>query len=448
MTAKSRRLTAWYSALVGLAAIGLQPAWAEEAKTPPLVPAGVTLIEVVRELEFSAAKVLWTRPGDASGRTLFVSAADRENQSACVDACAQEFPPLLAAKGAAPVGDWSLVRRADGQTQWAYQGRPLYVWSKEEVAGEVATNVGLTETANSKLAQKAAKIGSLLPPKGWEVARIEAPRSLVLPDGIDASLVSAAQAIVLTDFEGYTLYTFGGDIRKDDDSCAGKACAARWLPVSAPALAFDRGEFSVVTRKDGTRQWAFRGQPLYRYTGDLLPGDVRGAAVDPKWQPALLRQAFRPANVTITRLEGYGDVLAANGLTLYTGSAFEKVWGGRNLRDTFKNAYYKGKKLGTQACPDAECLKTWKPFVAPADATSNGFWEVIVRADGTRQWAYKGFALYTYVGDKHPGDHFGQATYAFAGLEGSREEIERSMMLAEITGAQGGAGVYWNIAKP
>ena len=34
--------------------------------------------------------------------------------------------------------------------QWAYQSRPLYTWSQEEEPGEVATNVGLTETAKSE----------------------------------------------------------------------------------------------------------------------------------------------------------------------------------------------------------------------------------------------------------------------------------------------------------
>src|SRR5687767_5342612 len=76
----------------------------------PTTPEGVTLIEVTRELALSQPEYLWSRPGDAAGRTLFVSNADAPGLAKCVDACAKEFPPLLAAAGAKGFGDWSLVR--------------------------------------------------------------------------------------------------------------------------------------------------------------------------------------------------------------------------------------------------------------------------------------------------------------------------------------------------
>lgn len=55
---------------------------------------------------------------------------------------------------------------------------------------------------------------------------------------------------------------------------------------------------------------------------------------------------FLPARVGVTSFEGYGDALTLDGMTLYGGYAFEKRWGGRNLRDTFTNVYSKGKKWG------------------------------------------------------------------------------------------------------
>ena len=64
--------------------------------------------------------------------------------------------------------------------------------------------------------------------------------------------------------------------------------------------------------------------------------------------------------------------------------------------------------MGGDACADDECLKIWRPFRASADAKSNGFWEVITRHDGIKQWAYKGYALYTYAGDKAPGQNRGK----------------------------------------
>src|SRR4051812_16142520 len=90
---------------------------------PPTVPQGVTTIEVVRELMASAARVLWRRPGGADGRTLMAPDKDARGVSKCVDACATEFPPLIALSGAKPFGDWTLTKRDDGRQQWAYQGR-------------------------------------------------------------------------------------------------------------------------------------------------------------------------------------------------------------------------------------------------------------------------------------------------------------------------------------
>ncbi|MBM3778160.1 MAG: hypothetical protein FJW23_07955 [Acidimicrobiia bacterium] len=417
---------------------------------PPMVPPGITLIEVVRELPSSSDDVLWFRPGDTDGHTLMVSDADRPGVSNCTAACLDEFPPLLASPDAEPVGDWSLVARSDGSRQWAYQSRPLYRWAREQDPGEVATNVGLTETANSKrdtTGGGGAKAGDLMPPEGWSVARFRPGAVVPSPSGLQVQVVSSAQAAVLTDFEGLTLYAFNGDAAADPQ-CSVNGCEMRWLPVDAPAIAVNVGDFSVVTRADGSKQWAYKGRPLYRYRDDLLPGDATGVGVDERWAPAALSVGFMPEGVTVTHLSGYGDALALNGRTLYQSFAFEKYWGGRNLRASFKNAYYKGKRLGSRACLSQECQETWRPFLAPADAVPNGFWEPIERADGTKQWAYKGYALYTYAGDTAPGDHYGQATYDFAKLEGTPAEIEHAEMLAAVTGASSGAGVYWSVAKP
>ena len=423
-------------------------ALAEQRPAPPTVPPGVTLVEVVRELQASSAQVLWTRLGDEEGRTLLFGEDGETGGASCVDACAAEFPPLLAPAGAAPFADWSPLPRGDGRLQWAYQSRPLHTWSREEEPGEVATNVGLAETANLKLAERPEAAGALMPPPGWRVARFEPDRSIPMPDGIDAKLVLSAQAVVLTDFDGFTLYAFDGDAASDGQTCSDTGCEMHWLPVAAPALALDVGDFSVVSRVDGSRQWAYRGRPLYRYPGDLLPGDAHGRAADARWRMAALTESFRPPRVAVTALEGYGDALSLDGMTLYSGSAFQKYWGGRNLRDSFKNAWHRGKRLGGDACADEECLQLWRPFPAPGDARSTGFWEVIARRDGTRQWAYKGYALYTYADDEAPGQNRGQATYTFAKLDGSPGDIERAVWLAELGETYGGAGVYWNVAKP
>jgi predicted lipoprotein with Yx(FWY)xxD motif len=432
------------AALVGVARVSTAP----NAGAPlPLVPAGVTVVEVVRELSTSSAQFLWARPGDAEGRTLLMSEADKPGISNCMGECAKEYPPLLALAGSKAFGEWTLIKRAEGM-QWAYQSHPLYTWVKEQEPSELGTNVGLTETANLKLAENPARAGSLMPQKGWSVARLNVTAGYTMPAGIEVALIPSALGVALTDFNGRTLYTFSGDVKLDNQTCSDKGCQSRWIPVVAPEIGSAVSDFSIVTRADGSRQWAYKQQGLYRFAGDLLAGDVHGAGADPKFKPAMLMEAFRPADVSVAFLEGYGDSLIYKGKTLYVSTAFQKYWGGRNLRDSFKIAYVKGKRLGTNGCVDEECLKTWRPFTAPADAKPNGFFEPLARPDGTKQWAYKGYALYTYAGDEAAGEHNGQATYAFAKLEGTPEDMKRAQMLENITRAGGGAGVYWNVAKP
>ena len=413
----------------------------------PTTPQGVTLIEVMRELPTSQPEILWIALGSDKGQTLLINDKDPPGVSNCLGKCASEFQPVVAATGAAVSGDWSVVQRSDGVLQWAYQSKPLYSWSAEKTPAEVATNVGLTETATAKFAENAVVAGSLLPPEGWQVARFKPAKSTKLPDGVDVRLIGSAQAVALTDAQGLTLYGFSGEVQTDKQACAAPGCENRWRPLTAAALAAGKGDFSVVGRADGTKQWAFKGRPLYTYGGDNLPGDALGAGVDPRWTVAVLTENFLPARVGVTSFEGYGDALTLDGMTLYGGYAFEKRWGGRNLRDTFTNVYSKGKKLGAAACADQVCIKSWKPFMAPADAQPNGFWEPIKRPDGTSQWAYKGYALYTFAGDKVPGEYNGQATYDFATAEGGRVDYKRVSSLQEISRAAV-AGVYWNIAKP
>jgi len=437
----SKTIAAFTVAALSMTAL---PALAASAALPQTTPTGVTLVEVVRELPLSQPEFLWLRPGDAEGRTLFVSDKDAPGIANCVDECSKEFPPLAVLPGARAFGDWSIVKRSDGTQQWAYKSQPLYSWNLETIPGDVATTVAVTEVANSKLAENAVKLGTLTPPDGWSVARFKPSITATLPDGIDARVVPSAQGLTLTDFDGRTLYAFDGDAKRDNQVCASSACSITWIAVSAPALAANVGDFTIVTRNDGTRQWAYKNKPLYRYKTDKLAGDANGIGVDKKWTVALLSESYRPAGVTIEERIGYGDTLTFKGKTLYTGIAYEARWGGRNLRDNYRNAYYRGKKLGGGTCSSAECLKAWQPFRPADNAVSNGFWEVITRDDGTKQWAYKGYALYTFAGDKNPGDMNGNDTYDII-ADGSEDSFKRASLLVEVNGR---AGVYWHTAKP
>jgi predicted lipoprotein with Yx(FWY)xxD motif len=46
------------------------------------------------------------------------------------------------------------------------------------------------------------------------------------------------------------------------------------------------GDYSIVTRDDGKKQWAFKGKPLYYWVKDQKPGDQTGQGVNNVWQVA------------------------------------------------------------------------------------------------------------------------------------------------------------------
>lgn len=54
----------------------------------------------------------------------------------CNGPCAQNWPPLAAGAGESAGGDWSIVMRQDGSLQWAYKGKPLYRWIKDQKPGD------------------------------------------------------------------------------------------------------------------------------------------------------------------------------------------------------------------------------------------------------------------------------------------------------------------------
>lgn len=73
---------------------------------------------------------------DAKGMALYTFDKDKDGKSACNGPCAHFWPPFSAAAGASAAGDWTVITREDGSTQWAYKGHPLYVYSKDGKPGD------------------------------------------------------------------------------------------------------------------------------------------------------------------------------------------------------------------------------------------------------------------------------------------------------------------------
>ena len=95
---------------------------------------------------------------------------------------------------------------------------------------------------------------------------------------------------MMTDwYEHKTLYTYDKDSTNPPQStCTSAYCSWQWpafrpLPGDSP-----RGDFTVIKREDGTLQWAYKGKPLYFYTGDQNTGDKTGDGRNGVWHVAVM----------------------------------------------------------------------------------------------------------------------------------------------------------------
>ncbi len=56
---------------------------------------------------------------------------------------------------------------------------------------------------------------------------------------------------------------------------------------------------------------------------------------------------------------------------------------------------------------NGDCAVKWPPLIASEQSRPNGEFGIIMRADGSLQWAYKGMPLYTWFKDAAAGDTTG-----------------------------------------
>jgi predicted lipoprotein with Yx(FWY)xxD motif len=82
----------------------------------------------------------------------------------------------------------------------------------------------------------------------------------------------------------HTLYTFDRDT-PGKSACVAQ-CAVNWPPLLAPADAKAAGDWTLVTRDDGRKQWAYKGKPLYAWSKDARPGDRTGDGFNNLWRVA------------------------------------------------------------------------------------------------------------------------------------------------------------------
>ncbi len=91
-----------------------------------------------------------------------------------------------------------------------------------------------------------------------------------------AKVAETGKGKTLVDAKGMTLYTFDKD-STGKSACNGQ-CATNWPPLMASS-ASGPANWTVVTRDDGAKQWAYMGKPLYTWAKDSKPGDTTGDGV-------------------------------------------------------------------------------------------------------------------------------------------------------------------------
>lgn len=198
----------------------------------------------------------------AGGRTLYIFTKDTPGMSNCAGPCAVNWPPLLATtlpkRPAGLTGRLTLVERADGTRQVAYDGQPLYYWKGDVKAGD-STGQGAQNVWFVANAGPSAQIGR-----------------------------AGALGRVLTGPNGLTLYTFAKD-GPGVSNCTGP-CESNWPPLLVSHLPSAgiavRGKLGTLVRADGRVQVTYGGQPLYFWKGDLRVGDATGQGVMNAWTVA------------------------------------------------------------------------------------------------------------------------------------------------------------------
>jgi predicted lipoprotein with Yx(FWY)xxD motif len=223
-------------------------------------------------------------------------------------------------------------------------------------------------------------------------ASLSAP--LIAPPGVTfqqtrtggSPIQAPAISTVLADRDGKPLYVYAQD-QSGNSSCL-DSCAAVHPPFVADTGAQPQGDWSIIARQDGVRQWALRGSPVYR-----APASGHSAADADSWRtiPLDLGGEFRrPVGIGLRAID------AAAGLVLI------------DRRGSPLYAFAGDAWADKSACLSETCPRRWKPLTAPQLGQPVGEFSVVSH-NGIHQWAYQGRPLFTFEGDLDPGEVAGAA---------------------------------------
>ena len=318
--------------------------------------------------------------------------------------CTDLFPPVLAAPDAKPVGKWTIIDRKDGKKQWAYDEQALYTSIKDHQPGDVMAGTTRRFGLDSPAFRVPAKPPTRVPP-GFAVETTSVGR-------------------LLTTDKDFSVYAYEKDT-PEKSMCEG-ACTQTWKPVLAPQLARAQGEWTLVERSPGVKQWAFRGKPLYTYVLDTRQWSFEGSDV-PGWSNVFVQRAPSPPPGFTVQDTLQGQTLAdARGMTIYVYVCADDSIDQLSCDHPDDTQVYRLAMCGGGDA--AECLKHWPYVLAEpgAQATSRS-WTIVQidpktghraapgQSDALSVWAYRDRPVYTYAGDHQPGDVNGAATGEWRG---------------------------------
>lgn len=163
------------------------------------------------------------------------------------------------------------------------------------------------------------------------------------------------------------------------------SCEQVWAPVLAQPKAKEVGKWTVITRKDGRKQWAYDGAALYTSSLDREPGDVLGGdTFEHRGDDPAMRQPIQPPPDVPP---GFSVTTMRTGRLLLAEREFSVYASDRDGPD--------------KSNCDANCAQTWKPMLAPQSAHPHGDWSIFERSPGVRQWAFRQRPLYRYTLDTY-----------------------------------------------
>lgn len=208
------------------------------------------------------------------------------------------------------------------------------------------------------------------------------------------------QAVVFADTAGHVLFFPKGSDCTD-------ACLQKYQPAIAGASSHAMGDWTLVSGASGKRQWSFRGKPLYFRTGEL---GIDAAAIIPDDDAT---DPFTPFGIPMNSGVQDGMQLALVDPQQWTkmpfnmGAAEYRLAPGQMLAVGVTGNNPMGMPLyAFSGTPEQEkkLPSMFEPQNAAAFDVPIGDFTIHDRPNGTRQWAYKGAALYTCDCDISMGD--------------------------------------------